>query len=379
MISSLSIYDSEQYLFEIAQSYMRSRIIFTSLELKIFDLLLSYNDGLLCSDIAKHLKLHYIENESRCLQDILDCLTSMNFLERNNENFSYKLTKFTRNFIFSNQKILCNIDQEFYKNMPQLDNSLLNNSSKDSINQLMLLRIKQLVDLTNYSIISIHSIDKHANVIIIWTQDEDDPDNTVSIMLDGIESRLHILTMDIDHIKSGVTSDAYIIVYSITDRQSFQTAVQFIKNIRDNELINNQSPLKRHVPIILVGNKSDLVRKRSVTKELARHAAFKHDCKFIETSAAINDKVDDLLAGTLKQIRINQQIRNEEKRRLTIINGSIDTNDSETPILTNSSYRRSSPITNRSSKNVFMKFLNVFRRKPSKLPADVENLNTGIG
>ncbi|CAF0780110.1 unnamed protein product [Rotaria sordida] len=207
---------------------------------------------------------------------------------------------------------------------------------------------------------------------------EDDPDNTVSIMLDGIESRLHILTMDIDHVKSSVTGDAYVVVYSITDRQSFQTALQFIKNIRDNELIDNQSHLKRHAPIILVGNKSDLVRKRSVTKEIARHAAFKHSCKFIETSAAINDKVDDLLAGTLKQIRINQQIRNEEKRRLTIINGSMDTNDSETPILTNSSQNKSSSITNRNSKNVFMKFLNVFRKKPSKLPADVENLNTGI-
>jgi GTPase SAR1 family protein len=57
------------------------------------------------------------------------------------------------------------------------------------------------------------------------------------------------------------------VVYSITDRQSFQTAVQMVKNIRDNELINNQSPIKRHAPIILVGNKSDLVRKRSVTKD----------------------------------------------------------------------------------------------------------------
>jgi len=37
--------------------------------------------------------------------------------------------------------------------------------------------------------------------------------------------------------------------------------------MRDHELIHNQSSLKRHIPIILVGNKSDLVRKRSVTKE----------------------------------------------------------------------------------------------------------------
>lgn len=110
----------------------------------------------------------------------------------------------------------------------------------------------------------------------------------------------------------------------------------------------------------------------------ARHAAFKHDCKFIETSAAINDKVDDLLAGTLKQIRLNELSRNEQKRRLTIANGSIDTNDSETPILKNASNRKESEITNRSSKNVFIKFLNVFRKKPSRLPTDVENLNTGF-
>jgi Rad/Gem-related GTP binding protein 1 len=108
----------------------------------------------------------------------------------------------------------------------------------------------------------------------------------------------------------------------------------------------------------------------------ARHAASKYDCKFVETSAAINDKVDDLLAGTLKQIRINEQIRTEQKRRLTITNGSIDTNDSEAPILNKTSSRKSSAHYRRSSSNVFSKFLNVFRKKPSRLPADVENLNT---
>ena len=56
-------------------------------------------------------------------------------------------------------------------------------------------------------------------------------------------------------------------MYSIADRQSFQTAVQLIKTIRENESTNDQTVLKRYVPIILVGNKSDLVRKRAVTKE----------------------------------------------------------------------------------------------------------------
>jgi hypothetical protein len=86
----------------------------------------------------------------------------------------------------------------------------------------------------------------------------------------------------------------------------------------------------------------------------ARHAASKYDCKFVETSAAINDKVDDL----------------------TITNGSIDTNDSEAPILTKTSSRKSSGMPRRHTMNVFSKFLNVFRKKPSRLPADVENLNS---
>lgn len=29
---------------------------------------------------------------------------------------------------------------------------------------------------------------------------DEDPDNTVSIMLDGVESRLHIITIDIDQV-----------------------------------------------------------------------------------------------------------------------------------------------------------------------------------
>ncbi|CAF4640654.1 unnamed protein product, partial [Rotaria magnacalcarata] len=69
-------------------------------------------------------------------------------------------------------------------------------------------------------------------------------------MLDGVESRLHIINIDVDHIKSSVTGDAYLVVYSITDRQSFQTAVQLIKNVREKESTHNETSLKRYIPII---------------------------------------------------------------------------------------------------------------------------------
>ncbi len=88
--------------------------------------------------------------------------------------------------------------------------------------------------------------------------------------------------------------------------------------------------------------------------------------------------MDDLLAGTLKQIRINQQRRLEQRRRLTVTNGAIDVTDFDADTLPQSSLRKGSTIYNPNSKNIFSKFLNVFRRKPSRLPADVENLNIGI-
>lgn len=41
--------------------------------------------------------------------------------------------------------------------------------------------------------------------------------------------------------------------------------------------------------------------------------ALKYECKFVETSVAINDKIDDLLAGILKQIRIKEMADKENK------------------------------------------------------------------
>ena len=110
----------------------------------------------------------------------------------------------------------------------------------------------------------------------------------------------------------------------------------------------------------------------------ARHAAFRYDCKFVETSVAINDKVDDLLAGILKQIRISEQQRLEQRRRLTVANTTMNENIVETERVSCSQLRKGSTIYNQNSKNIFSKLLNVFRRKPSRLPIDVENLYTGI-
>ena len=53
--------------------------------------------------------------------------------------------------------------------------------------------------------------------------------------------------------------DGYVVVYSLTDKTSFETAVDILDNLRQEV-----GPEKA---IILVANKSDLVRKRTVSAE----------------------------------------------------------------------------------------------------------------
>lgn len=60
----------------------------------------------------------------------------------------------------------------------------------------------------------------------------------------------------------------------------------------------------------------------------ARHLASKFNCKYIETSATLNIKVDKLLLGILKQIKIKLQPEIKERCKLStkqaIKRGSIE-------------------------------------------------------
>lgn len=55
-----------------------------------------------------------------------------------------------------------------------------------------------------------------------------------------------------------INVDAYVIVFSITDSRTYEYAVGLIKYLR-NDLCTDRS-------ILVVGNKTDLVRKRTVER-----------------------------------------------------------------------------------------------------------------
>ncbi|KAK8758273.1 hypothetical protein V5799_004096 [Amblyomma americanum] len=57
------------------------------------------------------------------------------------------------------------------------------------------------------------------------------------------------------------------------------------------------------VPIVLVGNKSDLIAKRQVSQDMAMKLAQEsmHNCQYLETSAKYNVNVSELFVELLQQ------------------------------------------------------------------------------
>ncbi|XP_026868291.1 GTP-binding protein REM 1 [Electrophorus electricus] len=105
--------------------------------------------------------------------------------------------------------------------------------------------------------------------------------------------------------------NAYVIVYSITERSSFESASELRIQLRRLRQAEN-------IPIILVGNKSDLVRCREVAVEEGRACAVVFDCKFIETSASLHHNVHELFEGIVRQIRLRRDSKEANERRRSI-------------------------------------------------------------
>ncbi|KAI3361023.1 hypothetical protein L3Q82_013219 [Scortum barcoo] len=104
------------------------------------------------------------------------------------------------------------------------------------------------------------------------------------------------------------TGDAYLLLYSVTDRASFLRASELRITLR-------RFRPAQHTPIILVGNKCDLVRRREVSVSEGRACAAVFDCKFIETSAAMQHNVWEAFHGIVRQLRLRRDSKEANKRR----------------------------------------------------------------
>ncbi|RUS85247.1 hypothetical protein EGW08_007008 [Elysia chlorotica] len=120
--------------------------------------------------------------------------------------------------------------------------------------------------------------------------------HVVSVDLNGSESTMEFIDgANVDLDLESYQVDAYILVYSVSEPASFGQAVSLLLYLRLD--------LGSDRPVYLVANKTDLVRQSRVAAAEACRVASSHDCHFVETSTALNVKVDELLVGVLSSIQ----------------------------------------------------------------------------
>ena len=78
--------------------------------------------------------------------------------------------------------------------------------------------------------------------------------------------------------------DGVIMVYDITVKKTFDNILTWIKIVKD---FNDK------MPILLIGNKTDLNDERIITYENGKNLADKNNCNFFETSALNGNNVDE--------------------------------------------------------------------------------------
>eukprot|EP01119_Soliformovum_irregulare_P012206 TRINITY_DN3156_c0_g1_i1.p1 TRINITY_DN3156_c0_g1~~TRINITY_DN3156_c0_g1_i1.p1 ORF type:complete len:188 (+),score=30.87 TRINITY_DN3156_c0_g1_i1:72-635(+) len=105
------------------------------------------------------------------------------------------------------------------------------------------------------------------------------------------------------------TGEGFVVVYSVTSRQSFE----FTQKLRTNILRMKGEQLD--FPIVLVGNKKDLQSERQVSEEEGKGLADKFKVPFIETSAKTNDNVAEGFHRLVKQINTFRDAHPQKKTK----------------------------------------------------------------
>jgi len=91
------------------------------------------------------------------------------------------------------------------------------------------------------------------------------------------------------------TGDGFMLVYSITDDQTFED----LRSIREQILRVHSD---RKVPMIVVGNKVDLADDRAVSKEEGSRVASEFGAQFMEVTAKEDFKVRDAFLALIRGI-----------------------------------------------------------------------------
>lgn len=93
------------------------------------------------------------------------------------------------------------------------------------------------------------------------------------------------------------TGEGFMLVFSLTDRASFEEIASFY-----NQIMRVKGESVPFVPMLMVGNKSDLVDERQISQEEGIALAQKFNCAYIETSAKTDENVTNAFHNVVKMI-----------------------------------------------------------------------------
>ncbi|XP_059089363.1 uncharacterized protein LOC131885351 isoform X3 [Tigriopus californicus] len=142
---------------------------------------------------------------------------------------------------------------------------------------------------------------------------DDYDEKCVSVLLEGEEAELVFIDhpsaeISVENALATYIPDAMVVVFSVVDNETLGEAEEILQYLWRTNCMNDKA-------VIMVGNKTDLVRSRQVNIVDAKAIATSYDCKYSETSASLNHNVDELLVGILTQIRLKLNERSRFHRR----------------------------------------------------------------
>ncbi|XP_060070287.1 ras-related and estrogen-regulated growth inhibitor-like protein [Ylistrum balloti] len=104
-------------------------------------------------------------------------------------------------------------------------------------------------------------------------------------------------------------ADAFVIVYSICDKCSFESAKLLLETV-------SKQRSSSYVPTLLIGNKTDLEHRREVGVDEGHQMALEFNCHYYEVSAAeTNITISIAFQALLRETKIVQQNKPLLKRR----------------------------------------------------------------
>ncbi|KAG7231528.1 hypothetical protein INR49_011588 [Caranx melampygus] len=132
------------------------------------------------------------------------------------------------------------------------------------------------------------------------------------VVLDGEDVQIDILdtagqedyaAIRDNYFRSG---EGFLLVFSITEHESFTATSEFreqILRVKEEEAI----------PLLLVGNKSDLEERRQVTAEEAAGKAGEWGVQYVETSAKTRANVDKVFFDLMREVRKKKMSESKDK------------------------------------------------------------------